>query len=68
MYGYGSAEEMPFRSTSLKDGDIFFVEERDVSVRELALGTVIPTDPGKTSVKGILWCILDVHFSVSSGD
>jgi F420-0:gamma-glutamyl ligase-like protein len=43
---------MPFRSTSVKDGDVFFIEEKDVSVRELALGTVIPTDPGKTTVKG----------------
>ncbi|XP_031574413.1 TAF6-like RNA polymerase II p300/CBP-associated factor-associated factor 65 kDa subunit 6L [Actinia tenebrosa] len=57
IYGYGSAEEMPFRSTSLKDVDIFFVEEKDVSVRELALGTVLPTDPGKTTVKAHWLCI-----------
>lgn len=44
---------MPFRSTNIKDAEIFFVEEKDVSVRELALGTVVPTDPGKTTIKGI---------------
>jgi len=52
IYGYGSSDEMPFRSTNVKDAEIFFVEEKDVSIRELALGTVIPTDPGKTTVKG----------------
>lgn len=51
IYGYGSMEDMLFRSAPTKDGDIFFVENKETSLRELAMNVVIPTDPGQRSVK-----------------
>ncbi|KXJ29986.1 TAF6-like RNA polymerase II p300/CBP-associated factor-associated factor 65 kDa subunit 6L [Exaiptasia diaphana] len=67
IYGYGSSEEMPFRNTTVKETEIFFVEEKDVSVRELALGTVVPTDPGKTTVKAQWLCIEGIPQPANQG-
>ena len=52
IYGYGSLEDMLFRSTNTKDGDIFFVEDKEIGLRELAMNVAIPTDPGQRTVKG----------------
>lgn len=52
IYGYGSMDDVLFRSAPTKDGDIFFVEDKEISLRELAMNVVIPTDPGQRSVKG----------------
>lgn len=52
IYGYGSLEDMLFRSTTTKDGDIFFVEDKEIGLRELAMNVAIPTDPGQRTVKG----------------
>ena len=41
-----------FRSTTTKDGDIFFVEDKEIGLRELAMNVAIPTDPGQRTVKG----------------
>ena len=57
IYGYGSLEDMLFRSTTTKDGDIFFVEDKEIGLRELAMNVAIPTDPGQRTVKG------DVQYS-----
>ena len=46
-----------FRSTTTKDGDIFFVEDKEIGLRELAMNVAIPTDPGQRTVKG------DVQYS-----
>ena len=43
---------MPFRSTTVKDKDIFFVDDKEIGLREVALGSAIPTDPGKATVSG----------------
>ncbi|XP_027050188.1 TAF6-like RNA polymerase II p300/CBP-associated factor-associated factor 65 kDa subunit 6L [Pocillopora damicornis] len=51
IYGYGSMDDVLFRSAPTKDGDIFFVEDKEISLRELAMNVVIPTDPGQRSVK-----------------
>ena len=45
-------EDMLFRSTNTKDGDIFFVEDKEIGLRELAMNVAIPTDPGQRTVKG----------------
>ena len=52
IYGYGSMDDVLFRNAPTKDGDIFFVEDKEISLRELAMNVVIPTDPGQRSVKG----------------
>lgn len=51
IYGYGSMDDVLFRNAPTKDGDIFFVEDKEISLRELAINVVIPTDPGQRSVK-----------------
>ncbi|KAL9952533.1 hypothetical protein ACROYT_G039802 [Oculina patagonica] len=51
IYGYGSLEDMLFRSTTTKDGDIFYVEDKEIGLRELAMNVAIPTDPGQRTVK-----------------
>lgn len=43
---------MLFRSTTTKEGEIFFVDDKEIGLRELAMNVAIPTDPGKRTVKG----------------
>jgi len=64
IYGYGSLEDMLFRSTTTKDGDIFFVEDKEIGLRELAMNVAIPTDPGQRTVKA---CWLPIEGSLSVG-
>ena len=52
IYGYGSLEDTLFRSTISKEGEIFFVEDKEIGLRDLAMNAAIPTDPGKRTVKG----------------
>ncbi|KAL2079316.1 hypothetical protein ACEWY4_025060 [Coilia grayii] len=47
--GYGSQEPMPFRPA--KEGELFFVEDRDVNLVELALATNIPKGCAETMVR-----------------
>ena len=49
---------MLFRSTNTKDGDIFYVEDKEIGLRELAMNVAIPTDPGQRTVKGDMLMIL----------
>ncbi|KAJ7380034.1 TAF6-like RNA polymerase II, p300 CBP-associated [Desmophyllum pertusum] len=51
IYGYGSLEDMLFRNTTTKEGDIFYVEDKEIGLRELAMNVAIPTDPGQRTVK-----------------
>lgn len=41
-----------FRNTATKEGDIFYVEDKEIGLRELAMNVAIPTDPGQRTVKG----------------
>jgi len=52
IYGYGSLEDMAFRSTVTKDGEIFFVDDKEIGLREMAMNVAVPTDPGQRTVKG----------------
>lgn len=57
IYGYGSLEDMTFRSTITKDGEIFFVDDKEIGLRDLAMNVAIPTDPGQRTVKAHWLCI-----------
>ncbi|KAG7245527.1 hypothetical protein CRUP_020083, partial [Coryphaenoides rupestris] len=47
--GYGAQDVLPFRS--IKEGELFFVEDRDVNLVELALATNIPKGCAETMVR-----------------
>lgn len=49
--GYGAQDVLPFRP--IKEGELFFVEDRDVNLVELALATNIPKGCAETMVRGI---------------
>ena len=52
--GYGAQDVLPFRS--IKEGELFFVEDRDINLVELALATNIPKGCAETMVRGeSLW-------------
>lgn len=48
--GYGAQDALPFRS--VKEGELFFVEDRDINLIELALATNIPKGCAETMVRG----------------
>lgn len=54
--GYGAQDALPFRS--VKEGELFFVEDRDINLVELALATNIPKGCAETMVRG------EIHYSV----
>ncbi|XP_062850139.1 TAF6-like RNA polymerase II p300/CBP-associated factor-associated factor 65 kDa subunit 6L isoform X2 [Trichomycterus rosablanca] len=47
--GYGAQDALPFRP--LKEGELFFVEDREVNLVELALATNIPKGCAETTVR-----------------
>ncbi|XP_033839764.1 TAF6-like RNA polymerase II p300/CBP-associated factor-associated factor 65 kDa subunit 6L [Periophthalmus magnuspinnatus] len=47
--GYGAQDAMPFRS--LKEGELFFTEDREINLVELALATNIPKGCAETMVR-----------------
>uniref|UniRef100_A0A8D0GCN2 TAF6-like RNA polymerase II p300/CBP-associated factor-associated factor 65 kDa subunit 6L n=1 Tax=Sphenodon punctatus TaxID=8508 RepID=A0A8D0GCN2_SPHPU len=47
--GYGSQDALPFRT--LKEGELYFQEDREVNLVELALATNIPKGCAETAVK-----------------
>ncbi|XP_057711523.1 TAF6-like RNA polymerase II p300/CBP-associated factor-associated factor 65 kDa subunit 6L [Corythoichthys intestinalis] len=47
--GYGSQDVLPFRA--VKEGELFFTEERDINLVELALATNIPKGCAETMVR-----------------
>ncbi|XP_059933124.1 TAF6-like RNA polymerase II p300/CBP-associated factor-associated factor 65 kDa subunit 6L [Gadus macrocephalus] len=47
--GYGAQDVLPFRS--IKEGELFFVEDRDINLVELALATNIPKGCAETMVR-----------------
>ncbi|XP_042296576.1 TAF6-like RNA polymerase II p300/CBP-associated factor-associated factor 65 kDa subunit 6L [Sceloporus undulatus] len=47
--GYGSQDALPFRT--LKEGELYFQEDREVNLVELALATNIPKGCAETSVR-----------------
>lgn len=48
--GYGTQDALPFRS--VKEGELFFVEDREINLVELALATNIPKGCAETMVRG----------------
>lgn len=48
--GYGSQDSLPFRT--IKEGELFFPEDREVNLVELALATNIPKGCAETAVRG----------------
>ena len=48
--GYGAQDSLPFRP--IKEGELFFVEDRDINLVELALATNIPKGCAETMVRG----------------
>ncbi|KAG9346646.1 hypothetical protein JZ751_006957 [Albula glossodonta] len=47
--GYGAQDALPFRP--IKEGELFFVEDRDINLVELALATNIPKGCAETMVR-----------------
>uniref|UniRef100_A0A3P8WEE3 TAF6-like RNA polymerase II, p300/CBP-associated factor (PCAF)-associated factor n=1 Tax=Cynoglossus semilaevis TaxID=244447 RepID=A0A3P8WEE3_CYNSE len=47
--GYGAQDSLPFRS--VKEGELFFVEDKDINLVELALATNIPKGCPETMVR-----------------
>uniref|UniRef100_A0A3B3UNX3 TAF6-like RNA polymerase II, p300/CBP-associated factor (PCAF)-associated factor n=1 Tax=Poecilia latipinna TaxID=48699 RepID=A0A3B3UNX3_9TELE len=47
--GYGAQDALPFRS--VKEGELFFVEDREINLIELALATNIPKGCAETIVR-----------------
>lgn len=54
--GYGAQDALPFRS--VKEGELFFVEDREINLVELALATNIPKGCAETMVRGTICCTL----------
>ena len=53
MCGYGSQEVLPLRPT--REGELYFPEDREVNLVELALATNIPKGCAETAVRGDCW-------------
>ncbi|NXN55262.1 TAF6L factor, partial [Rynchops niger] len=49
--GYGSQDALPFRA--IKEGELYFQEDREVNLVELALATNIPKGCAETAVRGV---------------
>ena len=50
LYGYGSTDPMPFRP--IKESELFFHEEKEINLPELATDNKVFSSAGKTTVKG----------------
>lgn len=51
--GYGSQEVLPLRAA--REGELYFPEDREVNLVELALATNIPKGCAETAVRGDCW-------------
>lgn len=58
IYGHGGIENLQFKSVSYKDSRLCYIDEKEINLRELALETVSPIDPGEVSVKAN-WLVLE---------
>lgn len=63
IHGYGSHKNIQFKT--LKEGNLYFVEEKEVDLTSTSLDLQVPTTAGKCSVKGQLWKY-DVEWNCSS--
>lgn len=61
IYGYGTQDALSFRS--VKEGELFFIEDRDINLVELALATNIPKGCAETLVRGITRFVMQVFES-----
>ena len=50
LYGYGSTDPMPFRP--IKESELFFHEDKEINLPELATDNKVFSSAGKTTVKG----------------
>lgn len=57
VFGYGAQDALPFRT--LKEGELFLTEDRDINLVELALATNIPKGSAETMVRGMI-CVSKV--------
>lgn len=55
MCGYGSQEALPLRPA--REGDLYFPEDKEVNLVELALATNIPKGCAETAVRGVPGCV-----------
>ncbi|XP_041469521.1 TAF6-like RNA polymerase II p300/CBP-associated factor-associated factor 65 kDa subunit 6L [Lytechinus variegatus] len=62
IHGYGSNEPAVFRQ--IKDTNLYFVEDRDLSLPEIAMDTKIPNSAGNTSLKANWLALEGVHKTV----
>ena len=53
MCGYGSQEALPLRPA--REGELYFPEDREVNLVELALATNIPKGCAETALRGDRW-------------
>lgn len=49
--GYGSQDPLPFRA--IKEGELYFQEDREINLVELALATNLPKGCAETAVRGV---------------
>ncbi len=50
LYGYGSSDPLPFKP--IKESELFFPEDKDVNLPDLATDNKVFNSAGKTTVKG----------------
>ncbi|CAH1261635.1 TAF6L [Branchiostoma lanceolatum] len=56
MYGHNSPDPMVFRPT--KDAELYFYEDREINLTEFAMETILPRNPGETTVKA-QWLVVE---------
>ncbi|MGH0132777.1 UNVERIFIED_CONTAM: hypothetical protein FKN15_050357 [Acipenser sinensis] len=64
--GYGSQDALPFRP--LKEGELYFVEDREINLVELALATNIPKGCAETMVRDVVGVIEGLGSMICSLD
>ena len=53
ILGHGGPDNLTFKAVPLKEGRLCYVDEKELNLRDTALDTIYPADPGETSLKGI---------------
>ncbi|XP_078672563.1 TAF6-like RNA polymerase II p300/CBP-associated factor-associated factor 65 kDa subunit 6L isoform X2 [Branchiostoma floridae x Branchiostoma belcheri] len=56
MYGHNSPDPMVFRPT--KDAELYFYEDKEINLTEFAMETILPRNPGETTVKA-QWLVVE---------
>jgi len=58
IYGHGGPDSLTFKAISFKDSRLCYVDEKEINLRETALDTNYPADPGEMSLKAN-WLVLE---------